>query len=162
MDMLEVLLPTIYSTFLVIVGQQLYLIPPNVSSFKWRIKIIITVHVVPRLIVNQPEVTVTSSSIILNVDVNEDTNCEGVDVLSITVIVTGDATDLSQSVDFQDISVMLEPLSPGDYTCSVIINDGTGPIDSMEFPCIIDSEPSSELFIPVFKYIIPLKLASLP
>ena len=92
----------------------------------------------PSLLSSAPEVTSsTSDSISLMVDVNEQANCEGVEGLTITVsvILTNYSITLTRQSDFADVTIVFPNVPAGDHTCSVTVEDGTGPIESMQISC---------------------------
>ena len=69
-------------------------------------------------------------------DVNEQANCEGVEGLSITATIAEGARTIStQEANFADGTITFESISAGDYTCSVTVEDGTGPLESVQIPC---------------------------
>ena len=106
------------------------------------------VLLVPNLLSRVQFTSSTSDSISLRVDVNEQANCEGVDGLTITAtIAEGTRTISTQEANFADGTITFESISAGDYTCSVTVEDGTGPLESMQTPCQIRSCPG-ELQLP--------------
>ena len=83
---------------------------------------------------NIPSSTSESVSILVNVD--EQTSCDGVEGLTITTTLTESDTVVStQQADFADGIISFRSISAGDYTCSVTVEDETGPIESMQIPC---------------------------
>ena len=78
----------------------------------------------------------TSESVSIQVNVDEQTNCDGVEGLTITATLTESDTIVStQQVDFADGIITFTSISAGDYTCSVTVEDETGPVESMQIPC---------------------------
>ena len=78
----------------------------------------------------------TSESVSILVNVDEQTNCDGVERLTITITLTGRDTIVStQQVDFSDGIITFTSISAGDYTCSVTVEDEIGPVESMQIPC---------------------------
>ena len=71
------------------------------------------------------------------VNVNERSLCNNVDELTITAIVIEGTRDLAtqETVEFADTVITFEFISPGDYTCSVRVEDETGPIEMLQIPC---------------------------
>ena len=82
---------------------------------------------------NIPSSTSESVSILVNVD--EQTNCDDVEGLIITATLTEGTIVSTQQADFADGIITFRSISAGDYTCSVTVEDETGPIESMQIPC---------------------------
>ena len=84
---------------------------------------------------NIPSSTSESVSILVNV-----ANCDGVEGLTITATLTEGSfnTNISTqqtAADFADGIITFRSISAGDYTCSVTVEDETGPVESMQIPC---------------------------
>ena len=80
----------------------------------------------------------TSESVSILVNVDEQTNCDGVEGLTITATLTEGVIDTivsTQQADSADGIITFRSVSAGDYTCSVTVEDETGPIESMQIPC---------------------------
>ena len=95
-----------------------------------------TVIIVPGLlhdVYNIPSSTSESVSILVNVD--EQTNCDGVEGLTITATLTEGTTVSRQQSDFADGIITFTSTSAGDYTCSVTVEDETGPVESVQIQC---------------------------
>ena len=85
---------------------------------------------------NIPSSTSESVSILVNVD--EQTNCDSVEGLTITATLTEGVIDMivsTEQADFADGIITFRSISAGDYTCSVTVEDETGPVESMPIPC---------------------------
>ena len=86
---------------------------------------------------NIPSSTSESVSILVNVD--EQTNCDGVEGLTITATLTESDTIVStQQADFADGIITFRSISAGDYTCTVTVEDETGPVESVHIPITVD------------------------
>ena len=68
-------------------------------------------------------------------NVDEQTNCDGVEGLTITATLTEGTTVSTQQTDFADGIITFTSISAGDYTCSVTVEDETGPVESMQIQC---------------------------
>ena len=76
-------------------------------------------------------------SILVNVD--EQTNCDGVEGLTITATLSDRNMIIStQQTNYSDTAITFESISAGDYTCSVTVEDETGPVESVHIPCTVD------------------------
>ena len=83
---------------------------------------------------NIPSSTSESVSILVNVD--EQTNCDGVEGLTITATLTESDTIVStQQADFADGIITFRSISAGGYTCSVVVADGSETVESVQIPC---------------------------
>ena len=83
----------------------------------------------------------TSESVSILVNVDEQTNCNGVERLTITATLTEGNTIVStQQADFEDGIITFMSISAGDYTCSVTVEDETGPIESVRIPCTLSGK----------------------
>ena len=92
----------------------------------------------PDLLSSLHDIAVSSSgSVSILADIDEQANCAGVDGLAITATIAEGARIIStQETAFADATITFESISPGDYTCSVTVEDGTGPIETMQIPCV--------------------------
>ena len=110
-----------------------------IQSYIFRYIILLTFVIVPGLLSSvhhTPSSTSESVSILVNVD--EQTNCDGVERLTITATLTEGVIDMivsTQQADFADSIITFKSISAGDYTCSVTVEDETGPVESMQIPC---------------------------
>ena len=90
-------------------------------------------------------ITSSTSSIDVIVDVNESINCD-TSQLSIrtTIRDENEVINMNTSV-FKDLVIVFEPPSHGVYTCSISIMSGTTILKSMEEPCsnIVDTRSKS-------------------
>ena len=79
----------------------------------------------------------TSDSVSILVGVNEPyADCVSMDELTITATIIEGTTILStQETSFVDTIISFESISPSDYTCSVTVEDGTGPIQVVNISC---------------------------
>ena len=92
----------------------------------------------PGLISSVEEVSSTAGTLTLMVDVNQH-NCDGQDTLTITATIADSDTIIStqEEAAFTDGSITFESILDGDYTCTVTVVDGMGPIESQvqQIPC---------------------------
>ena len=80
----------------------------------------------------------TSESVSILVNVDEQTNCDGVEGLTITATLTDGVIDMivsTEQADFADGIITFRSISAGDYTCCVTVEDETGPVESIQIPC---------------------------
>ena len=84
---------------------------------------------------NIPSSTSETQSVSILVNVDEQTNCDGVERLTITATLTESTTVSTQQTDFADGIITFTSTSAGDYTCSVTVEDETGPVESMQIQC---------------------------
>ena len=77
----------------------------------------------------------TSESVSILVNVDEQTNCDGVEGLTITANMIAS----TQQTNYSDTMVTFssDSISAGDYTCSVTVEDETGPVESVHIPCAV-------------------------
>ena len=97
----------------------------------------------------------TSESVSILVNVDEQTNCDGAERLTITANVVAS----TQQTNYSDTMVTFssDSISAGDYTCSVTVEDETGPVESVYIPCTVNkgeqkhnySEIRDQLFRPL-------------
>ena len=81
----------------------------------------------------------TSGSVSILVNVDEQTNCDGVEGLTITATLNdGNMTISTQRTNYSDTAITFESISASDYTCSVTVEDETGPVESVHIPCTVD------------------------
>ena len=81
----------------------------------------------------------TSESVSILVNVDEQTNCDGVEGLTITATLTeGNLIISTQQTHYSDTVITFRSISAGDYTCSVTVEDETGPVESLHIPCKVD------------------------
>ena len=97
-------------------------------------------NVVPSLITSLSEgVSSTAGAVTLMVDVNDQYNCAGQDTLTIIAIITsGDGTVINthEGADFTDGPITFqESVRDGEFTCTVTVVDGVGPIEFQQIPC---------------------------
>ena len=90
----------------------------------------------PALISSVEQVSSTAGTVTLMVDVY---NCDGQDTLTITATIADSDTIISTQEDaaFTDGSITFESIPDGNYTCTVTVVDGMGPIESQvqQIPC---------------------------
>ena len=100
-------------------------------------------NVVPALVSSVEEVSSAAGTLTLMVDVNDQHNCDGQDALTITATIADGDTIIStqEEAAFTDGPITFESISAGDYTCTVTVVDGMGPIESQvqQIPCSGDS-----------------------
>ncbi len=86
-----------------------------------------------------PEYT-AARTIGIMVDVNEGINCLDKDQLYINTSISDSSGVISSSRDFfSDGLVLLEILSPGEYTYSVSVMNGNETLESVDIPCQTNS-----------------------
>ena len=69
-------------------------------------------------------------------NVNERSFCDDSNELFITATISGGSSViLTEETSFADTTITFESISPGDYTCSVTVEDETGPVEAMQIPC---------------------------
>ena len=72
--------------------------------------------------------------------------CKEKDQLVITATVAeGSRVLLTQEANFANTIITFESIPPGDYTCSIRVEDGTGPVETMQVPCGSTSGKLAEL-----------------
>ena len=91
------------------------------------------ISTVPTLLSSLRDITYLSSEgINIDVNINDQVFCEEMDELVITAtIAEGSRVISTLETNFADTIISFESISPGDYTCSVTVEDGTGPIETM-------------------------------
>ena len=80
----------------------------------------------------------TADEITIMVDVNDQYDCMDQDTLTIMATITdgdGSVIDTRESADFTDGPITFGSVSVGEFTCTVTIVDGMGPIESQEISC---------------------------
>ena len=78
--------------------------------------------------------------VILDVNINEHMFCDEMDELTITAtIAEGTRVISTKEALFANAQITFESIPPGDYTCSVRVEDGTGPVETMQIPCASES-----------------------
>lgn len=114
----------------------------------------------PSLIATLEVTSLMSNNVSLMVDVNEQSNCDGLDGLTINAnIMEGDKIISSKMANFTNITITFlnEMIPPGDFICSITIEDETGPIESSNRSCAIISELkdtndfNSELYVTIMQ-----------
>ena len=71
-------------------------------------------------------------------NVDEQTSYDGVKGLIITATLTdGDTIISTQQTHYSDTVITFRSISAGDYTCSVTVEDETGPVESVHIPCTV-------------------------
>ena len=80
----------------------------------------------------------TSENVSILVNVDEQTNCNGVEGLTITATLTDGNLNSTQQTNYSDTVITFMSVSAGDYTCSVTVEDETGPVESLHIPCTVD------------------------
>ena len=72
-------------------------------------------------------------------NVDEQTKCDGVEGLTITATLTDGNLNIStQQTNYSDTVITFRSISAGDYTCSMTVEDETGPVESVHIPCTVD------------------------
>ena len=89
-------------------------------------------------------ITSSTSSIGVIVDVNEGINCDTSQLSTRTTISDESRVINMNTSAFKDQVIIFEPPSPGDYTCSISIMSGNIVLKSMEKPCS-NTDTSSKL-----------------
>ena len=95
-----------------------------------------SLYIVPSLLSSvhhTPSSTSESVSILVNVDEQTIANCDGVEGITITANVIA----ATQKINTSDTDVTFRSISAGDYTCSVTVEDETGPLESVHIPCAV-------------------------
>ena len=84
--------------------------------------------------------SVASEAVGLQIIINEHMYCDEIDELTITATVTeGSRIVSTEETSFANTRITFESIPPGDYTCSVRVEDRTGPVETMQVPCASES-----------------------
>ena len=67
----------------------------------------------------------------MNVDEQTIANCDG------ALTITANVIAATQKINTSDTDVIFGSISAGDYTCSVTVEDETGPVESVHIPCAV-------------------------